>query len=76
MKLIGEIDAVLEENRSLRKQVEELESERYNNGPKLTRDDVSKIRDLRRAGYKIGEIAEIYDVNKSTISRTVRGIYH
>lgn len=75
-KLIIELDELLDENRKLREENKSLRERRLDNRPKLNHKDVVNIKDLRRAGYKVEEIAEIYDVNKSTISRTLRGIYH
>lgn len=73
--LIEAIGELMAENLALREQVERLKAS-ANNGPKLNAADVEAIKQLRREGSTVAEIAEIYDVNKSTISRTLRGIYH
>lgn len=66
--------ALLEENDRLIKELGQTKA--VDNRPKLTEIDVKYIRQLRRDGLKIREIADIYDVNKSTISRILRGVYH
>lgn len=48
----------------------------HNNRPKLTRREVEQIRWMKRAGNTNRELAEIYDVNRSTIYRIIRGEYH
>ena len=73
---IAGVTALVERNHELEARVAQLESQVPDNRPKLTREDVSKIHELKRAGYKQSEIAEIFDVNPATISRIVRGIYY
>ena len=68
------LTAVLEENERLIKELEQKPV--MDNRPKLTEADVKTIRGLKRGGMSVREIADIYDVNKSTISRIVRGEYH
>jgi hypothetical protein len=46
------------------------------NRKKLTNREVKNIRDMWRTGVSQASIAEIYDVNRATISRIVRGQYH
>lgn len=68
------LTAVLEENDRLLKELEQTKV--ANNRPKLAESDVKTIRQLKRDGMSVREIADIYDVNKSTISRIVRREYH
>lgn len=70
------LTAVLEENDRLIKENEALKAKPTDNRPKLTDREVKEIRDMRRMGLSTREIADIYDVNKSTISRIVRREYH
>jgi DNA-binding NarL/FixJ family response regulator len=80
MKTVAEfvegVNALIERNHALEARVKQLESQVPDNRPKLTREDVSKIHELKRAGYKQSEIAEIFDVNPATVSRIVRGLYY
>lgn len=46
------------------------------NRKKLSREEVARIRDLHRSGTSQAELANMFDVNPATISRTVRGIYN
>ena len=46
------------------------------NRPKLTDREVADIRTIKRSGLSNQAIADIYDVNKSTISRILKGVYH
>lgn len=46
------------------------------NRKKLSRKEADEIRRLSRAGFTNSELAEAFDVNKTTISRIVRGIYY
>ncbi|EHB47649.1 hypothetical protein MycrhDRAFT_5775 [Mycolicibacterium rhodesiae JS60] len=46
------------------------------NRKKLTEQEVKDIRAAWRGGMKQSDLAEYFGVNSSTISRTVRGIYH
>lgn len=70
------LTALLEENDRLVKENEALKAKPTDNRPKLTDSDVKTIRQLKRGGMSTREIAEIYDVNKSTISRIIRREYH
>lgn len=79
VKLISEIEAILEENEYLKKRVEELEAledQVFDNRPKLTEQEVKDIRAAYRGGMSQVALANNYGVNPSTISRTVRGFYH
>ena len=73
--LLEEILSLKEENKRLLDEIKRLHH-RTDNGPKLSKEDVKNIRLLRSQGHTVGNIAELYDVNKSTISRTLNGIYH
>lgn len=46
------------------------------NRPKLTSREVRDIRELRRSGWTHQAIADAYDVNRSTVYRTINGDYH
>lgn len=46
------------------------------NRKKLTTTEVQAIRDLARQGIPYRDIARTFDVHHSTVSRTVKGIYH
>lgn len=46
------------------------------NARKLRPDEVITIRYLYRAGETQAAIAGIYDLNRATVSRIVRGEYH
>lgn len=76
LSVLQELDEIIAERDDLRVRVAELEAERFNNKPKLGQGEVTRIREMRRAGYKIREIADSFDVNKSTVSRILRGEYH
>ncbi|RYH53153.1 MAG: helix-turn-helix domain-containing protein [Alcaligenaceae bacterium] len=74
---------LLDVNEHLTKTVRDLTAQiRYaqakaDNRKKLTAVEVAEIRRMyRNTGFSQREIADIYDVNPATISRTVRGIYH
>ncbi|ERB55299.1 hypothetical protein N806_29795 [Rhodococcus sp. P27] len=69
-------DELLDEYRKVLSENKELRSKLYDNRKKLTPREVTTIRDAYRSGFSQSELAEIYDVNPATISRTVRGIYH
>lgn len=76
LDVFRELDALVRERDALRLRVAQLESDRLDNRPKLGRGEVERIREMRRAGYKVCEIADSFDVNKSTVSRILRGEYH
>lgn len=69
--LIAEVERLTEANKKLKLQIRQQPS----NTKKLTKSEVSQIRDLKRKGYKVNELADIFDVNHSTISRIVRHVY-
>lgn len=76
-------EELLNTNIELTRTVKELTAQiRYaqakaDNRKKLTAVEVAEIRRMyRNTGFSQREIADIYDVNPATISRTVRGIYH
>lgn len=70
--LIAEVERLTEENKRLKSQIRQQPS----NKRKLTGPEVKQIRDLYRKGYKVKELATIFDVNHSTTSRIVRNIYY
>ncbi|MGV9364483.1 helix-turn-helix domain-containing protein [Amycolatopsis sp. NPDC003731] len=54
-----------------------IEREPRSNAKKLTEDEVFRIRQwYGHGGVSQREIADAYDVNRATVSRIVRGIYH
>ncbi|WP_234796387.1 helix-turn-helix domain-containing protein [Mycobacteroides chelonae] len=69
--LIGEVERLTEVNKSLKLQIRQQPS----NKKKLTWSEVKQIRDLYRKGYRVKELATIFDVASSTTSRIVRNIY-
>ncbi|WP_457214044.1 helix-turn-helix domain-containing protein [Mycobacteroides abscessus] len=69
--LISEVERLTEVNKKLKSQIRQQPS----NAKKLTKSEVSQIRDLKRKGYKVNELAAIFDVGHSTISRIVRHVY-
>jgi hypothetical protein len=84
------VEVLLEENERFRLMIEELnqeiedlyelvkyyETKPLDNKRKLTAGDVIGIHQLKKLDVPIAEIAKIYGVNKSTISRTLKGIYN
>jgi hypothetical protein len=77
------VEILLEENASLRQEAEDLialveyyQTKPQDNKPKLTAGDVIGIHQLRKLEVPVAEIAKIYGVNKSTISRTLKGVYN
>lgn len=74
MKLIQEIDALVKERDMLREQL--AHHLVPDNLKKLSEREVKEIRNLARVSHMTQrEIAESYDVNPSTVSRIVRGMY-
>lgn len=45
------------------------------NRKKLSKRDVLRIREMKRNGCTQADIAECFDINKSTVSRIIRGHY-
>jgi DNA-binding NarL/FixJ family response regulator len=75
-QLVEGIVALIDENERLRKQISAgSTSSQRSNKKKLTKRDVSMMRDLKRLGASNQELAVAYDVHHATVSRTVRGIY-
>ena len=75
-QFILELDSLIMENRVLKKELESLEAQTFDNRPKLTDREVRDIRAAYKGGMRQKDLAENYGVNPATISRTVRGIYH
>lgn len=74
VKLVKEIDALVKERDELRQQVARFEEP--DNIKKLSEREATEIRNLARVSHMTQrEIAESYDVNPSTVSRIVRGMY-
>lgn len=76
LQVMSEIMDLYEERRELREQLAAVAAQRLDNRPKLGKGEVSQIREMRRAGVKLADIADSFDVNKSTVSRIVKGVYH
>lgn len=72
----AQINAVLEENKRLLQRVAELEAKPLDNKRKLSAREVQDIRAAHRGGMSQKDLADSYEVNPATISRTVRGLYH
>lgn len=75
-EFVRELDLILEENKKLKARVAELEAQPLDNKPKLSDAEVNDIRAAFRGGMSQRDLADAYGVNSSTISRTIRGIYH
>lgn len=69
--LHDEVERLTEVNKRLKSQIRQQPS----NAKKLTKGEVQQIRDLKRKGYKVTELAVIFDVAKSTISRITKNVY-
>lgn len=74
--LARELDELLKERERLLAEIERLKAQRLDNRKKLTESEVSDIRAAHRGGMSQRALAQAYDVNPTTISRTIRGIYH
>ncbi|QIS16443.1 hypothetical protein [Nocardia arthritidis] len=67
---------------TLKRRISELEREntelrrKTDNRKKLSAREVELIRRLGGQGYPHRMLAESFDVNKATISRTINGTYH
>lgn len=73
-QLVELIEDVIRENVELKKW--QPVPKPLNNRPKLTKNEVKLIHTLKRSGCSNSELAEAFDVNKSTISRTLSGQYN
>lgn len=69
--LIAEVERLTEANKTLKLRIRQQPS----NVKKLTKGEAKQIRELYRKGYKVNELADIFDVNHSTVSRIVRNVY-
>lgn len=76
VKVIRDLQALIEERDALRERVAVLEAIPLDNRRKLTANEVSDIRAAHRGGMSQRDLAHAYQVNPATISRTVRGLYH
>ncbi|AHY27110.1 HTH DNA binding domain protein [Mycobacterium phage Phantastic] len=83
LRVLDEIEDILAENEDLRHEVEKLRAQSLHakgagrpNRKKLSAEEAKYIREMARSGISQAEIAWSFDVNRSTISRIVRGIYH
>lgn len=74
--LVKELDALLKERDQLLAEIERLKAQRLDNRKKLSESEVQDIRAAHRGGMSQRALAHAYDVNPTTISRTIRGIYH
>lgn len=57
-----------EENAGLRRKLD--------NRKKLSKRDVTILRDMYSSGYSQTAVADVFDVNPATVSRIVRNEYH
>lgn len=69
--LHDEVERLTEVNKKLKLQIRQQPS----NSKKLTKGEAKQIRDMYRKGYKVTELAAIFDVNHSTVSRIVKHVY-
>ena len=69
--LHDEVERLTEANKRLKSQIRQQPS----NAKKLTSGEAKQIRDMYRKGYKVTELAVIFDVNHSTISRITKNVY-
>lgn len=81
-QIAAAIDQLLDENESLKRQLAAAKITGkidvpgfQQNRPKLNKREVTAIRALSRNGETNREIADIYQINPSTVSRIVRGVY-
>ena len=72
-KILTEICTVIDD---LAKAEQPAPAPKQDNSKKLSPRDVKVIRDMKRSGKSVTDIAIIFDVHHATISRIVRGIYH
>jgi Trp operon repressor len=73
--LLQEIQGLIEERDELRRELDSTLGP--DNRKKLCEREVKEIRNLARVtSLKQREIADMYDVNKATVSRIIRGVYH
>lgn len=69
-------DQLQRENDALKRKTGATVGVQRPNRPKLTNREVADIRSLHRSGGTQAELADIFDVNRSTIYRTIKGVYH
>lgn len=74
--VLREIDLLMKQRDELLAHIEWMQDNEQNNRKRLSNRDVKEIRELHRKGIKQSDIASIYDVNRATVSRIVRHIYH
>jgi len=67
--------AVVDELALKAAELEVSRPEAASNRKVLTRRDVQRIRALHRGGWRNKDLAEAFDVNKSTITRILNGTY-
>lgn len=75
-QLVDGIKALVDENEKLRRQIAAGSTSSPSNKPKLSKRDVEMMRSLSRLGASNTELATAYDVNRATVSRIIRGVYH
>lgn len=75
-ELVHAINELYAENRQLRLALSQQKASTKDNRPKLQPADVRHIKELVRLGFSRREVARAYDVNPSTVSRLVKGVYH
>lgn len=71
---------IADENDSLKRVLVGQETAHFSktrdNRKKLSRREVALIREYHRSGVPTPDIADMFDVNRSTIYRTLKGVYH
>lgn len=73
------VDELVAENLLLRAQIaagSTSSAAARTNKPKLSKRDVEMMRSLSRLGASNTELATAYDINRATVSRIIRGVYH
>jgi DNA-binding MarR family transcriptional regulator len=74
--LIREFNSVVAERDEIRRRLDTQFPEPPSNQKKLTNREVTEIRNLARVSHMTQrEIADCYDVNPSTVSRILKGVY-
>ena len=73
--LVGEILGIVKERNTLRGEIHRPKNSQPNR-KRLTKPEVEAIREMKRRGESNRGIADVFDINPTTVSRIVRGQYH
>ena len=68
-------EKLVEENKELKKKIEELESRALINPRKVTDEQVKKIKELRGSGLSYRAIVKETGLSTCTIQRALKGVY-